>query len=131
MIRFSQALDIVRNSGKAVVKTDAGKNYAMMDEAFVYGGNVYAFNGRVMADEGTLLAEGVAPVADMPCTIGIGSDCYAAKVVRASKAKLVVVETDEFSGGREWTFRLTKHGGALGSFRCSLGFAASRRDPHF
>lgn len=65
-------------------------------------------------------------------TIHIGSDSYAATIVRRT-AKTVTLRWDDAAfDGQEQTFRMNKRGSwANGSYRATLGARKDYRDPSF
>jgi hypothetical protein len=77
----------------------------------------------------------------LPATIGIGSDRYAARIVRATPSlrTLYVAYADEDLADQDRNlnartaraFRLTKRGYTDGSFRLGIGYAENYSDPHF
>ncbi len=70
--------------------------------------------------------------AENAATITIGSDSYAATIVRRT-AKTVTLRWDSPAfDGREQTFRMNKRGSwANGSYRATLGVREDYRDPSF
>lgn len=61
-----------------------------------------------------------------PATVGIGSDSYAARVVKATASlKTITVEFTGSLAGKVMTFRLTKRGYSNRSYLLSIGTAVS------
>ena len=66
----------------------------------------------------------------LPATIHIGSDRYAAKVVRVTAKTIVVSRHEGDTDGQ--VFRFTKRGWQAGrSYRLTVGYAEDYRDPSF
>lgn len=65
----------------------------------------------------------------LPATISIGSDSYAARVVKTT-AKTITAAYDH--SGKQMTFRATKHGWTYRKHHhLAVGFARDYRDPSF
>jgi hypothetical protein len=84
----------------------------------------------------------IVPTAGMPCTINVGSDSYAAQVVRIMSPKKIrvaygyVLEKVPESDGEEWSLRKDGRWRPKGTsfnsgYSLSLGVAVDHRDPSF
>ena len=76
-------------------------------------------------------ARALALMVGLPATISIGSDSYAAKILRATATTLIVAHADDPQGHGAQVFRLTKRGWRNRSFRLAVGQAIAYLDPSF
>lgn len=80
------------------------------------------------------MSNAIAPTENMPATIGIGSDRYAAKVAKVVSPKRIIIERN----GRQEVWSLRKDGrwrpqgaGANSGYYLVLGKAETYMDPSF
>jgi hypothetical protein len=100
-------------------------------------------NNEFTTDVGAVTCEqckfNLNPTVDTLCTIGIGSDRYAAKVIEVRSPKHIVVKIDAFSLKDSMEFTRRKNGRWVvkdeplrqASYRISFGHAEDYRDPSF